>query len=60
MYSLTKRQIKIIIITIAIILLWRYVISPISYQQDFPTHKCIDTTHLTCDGNCSCDGLGCN
>lgn len=22
-------------------------------------HQCIDQTHLTCDGNCDCDGLGC-
>lgn len=23
-------------------------------------HQCIDSTHATCDGNCECDGLGCN
>ena len=22
-------------------------------------HKCIDSTHLTCDGNCTCDGMEC-
>lgn len=22
-------------------------------------HKCIDPTHLTCDGNCTCDGIEC-
>jgi hypothetical protein len=22
-------------------------------------HHCIDNTHKTCDGNCECDGLGC-
>lgn len=22
-------------------------------------HSCLDTTHVTCDGGCSCDGLGC-
>jgi len=22
-------------------------------------HKCIDSTHLICDGNCSCDGMEC-
>ena len=24
------------------------------------SHICIDATHATCDGNCECDGLGCN
>lgn len=22
-------------------------------------HKCIDPTHITCDGNCECDGMEC-
>lgn len=25
-----------------------------------PTHICDDSTHITCDGNCECDGMGCN
>lgn len=24
-----------------------------------PYHVCTDTTHQTCDGWCSCDGMGC-
>ena len=23
-------------------------------------HICIDTNHISCDGLCECDGLGCN
>ena len=23
------------------------------------THTCIDSTHLTCDGECTCDGMEC-
>ena len=23
-------------------------------------HICIDTNHISCDGKCECDGLGCN
>lgn len=23
-------------------------------------HKCVDKTHLTCDGKCTCDGFECN
>ena len=23
-------------------------------------HTCIDTNHISCDGHCICDGLGCN
>lgn len=22
-------------------------------------HECVDKTHKTCDGECECDGLGC-
>lgn len=24
------------------------------------THICVDLTHQSCDGNCECDGLGCD
>lgn len=23
-------------------------------------HTCIDSNHISCDGHCICDGLGCN
>jgi len=29
-------------------------------QNKETKHTCIDSTHLTCDGNCECDSLGCN
>lgn len=30
------------------------------HTQSDLIHICADTTHKTCDGNCQCDGLGCN
>ena len=30
------------------------------HDEIFSNHVCSDTTHITCDGNCECDGLGCN
>ena len=27
--------------------------------QPKPEHVCTDYTHLTCDGNCYCDGMEC-
>jgi hypothetical protein len=27
--------------------------------QKVPLHLCNDTTHATCDGSCSCDGVSC-
>lgn len=26
----------------------------------FPLHYCSDSQHIKCDGECECDGLGCN
>lgn len=26
---------------------------------DSQKHVCEDTTHVTCDGECECDGFGC-
>lgn len=28
-------------------------------QTPVNTHQCYDKTHITCDGYCECDGLGC-
>lgn len=28
--------------------------------QRVPLHLCSDTTHATCDGSCSCDGVSCD
>ena len=36
------------------------------YSQSTPLenlvsyHTCIDTTHMSCDGNCICDGMECH
>ena len=34
--------------------------NPKSYEVKYQPHYCTDQTHLTCDGHCSCDGLGCD
>ena len=31
-----------------------------SITLDTTAHKCIDSTHNICDGNCECDGLSCS
>lgn len=28
-------------------------------EQGYYNHHCDDTTHITCDGDCICDGLEC-
>ena len=28
--------------------------------QRVPLHLCSDSTHATCDGSCSCDGVSCD
>lgn len=35
----------------------RHYASDISNIQ--PAHNCSDSTHLSCDGNCECDGMEC-
>ena len=29
-------------------------------EKSHPLHLCSDTTHATCDGSCSCDGVSCD
>ena len=31
----------------------------VAIVRDMP-HICSDTTHATCDGECTCDGMECN
>lgn len=48
-----------IILALATCFLWAL----FHYYSNKPinlTHKCIDTTHNTCDSKCECDGLNCN
>lgn len=45
----------LVMIVIAIAILCSCNGTPKSY-----THTCNDQTHLSCDGGCECDGLGCN
>lgn len=28
-------------------------------EEDHKTHICCDSTHALCDGECFCDGVGC-
>jgi len=30
-----------------------------TYYARLNGHECVDKTHKTCDGECECDGLGC-
>lgn len=51
-----ERRIFLIVI-LSIILFWVITFYVISENQ----HKCVDNTHITCDGpkGCECDGLQC-
>ena len=49
-----KHKILLILLIVSIPLV--LVIASYLYQYE---HICIDQTHLSCDGNCKCDGLEC-
>lgn len=46
-------------ILIVIILILTTINIPGCAASRVPTHKCIDSTHKTCDGECECDGFEC-
>lgn len=46
-------------ILIVIILILTTINIPGCAATRVPTHKCIDSTHKECDGQCECDGFEC-
>ena len=46
-------------ILIVIILILTTINIPGCVANCVPVHKCIDSTHKTCDGECECDGFEC-
>lgn len=51
------RKIKVILLiqVVSIIILTTLMLYSIKSFE----HKCIDSMHIKCDGNCECDGLNC-
>lgn len=51
---------KLVLLAIALLLALCFCGWADMEQHPSSKHVCIDSTHATCDGECECDGLGCD
>jgi hypothetical protein len=59
MKATNKTKFILIVVTYLLLMLTGLIYNAYS-NFNTTIHTCIDSTHITCDGDCVCDGLECN